>query len=240
MTFNNKEQFLEHTNKHIDNVRLLSKKLTENILSDKEAMESFGVLFSNKSKLKENINNVIKYHDKAKIEDSSDFLNQHNLEKPFYEILYNCVGKELSGSDRKIIDRLNDVDKLVTTIALTKSGLNKNERNLYFFIETVSDIVERGCNPITALELGRNVDKASSFVNKLPESTQEKMFKTILDKNKINLIKDLEVFYEDNILNKQLDFKLRLFKEDNLLNNIDFSFKDKKENLRMKRKRIRP
>ncbi len=240
MAFNDKEQFLKHTNKHIDNVEKLSMHLTENILNNKDIIESFGIVYSNKTKLKENINNVIKYHDKAKTEDSQDFLNQHNLEKPFYEILYDCVGKELSGTDRKIIDRLNDVDKLVTTIALTKSGLNKKERNLYFFIEAVSDIVERGCNPITPLELGRNVDRASSFVNKLPESTQEKMFKTILDKNKINLIKDLEVFYEDNILNKQLDFKLRLFKEDNVLNNIDFSFKDKKEDLRMKRKKIRP
>lgn len=210
MSFENKEQFLTHTKKHIENVNILAEELIQNVF-ESNLMSKKGITPS--KKLKDSILRTIKLHDRAKTEDSPDFLSIHNLEKPFYEVLHECAGKELTGENRDIIKRLNDVDKLVTTIALTKEGLTQGERELYFFIEATSDIVERGCNPITPIELGRETTKAHDFIQKLPKDVSENILKTEVNEEVLYLIQDLESFYDNNILFKQLQFKKDLFKE---------------------------
>lgn len=212
MSFDNKEQFLTHTKRHIENVNILAEELIENVFKS-NLMSKKGI--EPREELKDSILRTIKLHDLAKTEESPDFLSIHNLEKPFYEILHECAGKELTGEDREIIKRLNDVDKLVTTIALTKEGLTQKERELYFFIEAASDIVERGCNPITPIELGRKTSKAHDFIQKLPKDVSENILKTEVDEEVLFLIQDLESFYDSNILFKQLQFKNDLFKNTN-------------------------
>tara|TARA_Y100001960_G_scaffold317260_1_gene385380 strand:- start:32365 stop:33045 length:681 start_codon:yes stop_codon:yes gene_type:complete len=212
MSFENKEQFLIHTKKHIENVNILAEELIQNVF-ESSLMSKKGIKPS--EELKNSILRTIKLHDRAKTEDSPDFLDIHNLEKPFYEVLYECAGKELTGENRDIIKRLNDLDKLVTTIALTKEGLNQNERELYFFIEATTDIVERGCNPITPIELGRETLKAHSFIKKLPKTISDNILKTEVDNEVMSLIQNLESFYDENILFKQIQFKNDLFKNTN-------------------------
>ena len=212
MSFENKDQFLIHTKKHVENVKILSEELIKNVF-ESNLMFKKGIEPS--KKLKESILRIITLHDCAKIENSPDFLAIHNLEKPFYEVLYEFSGKEITGKDRCVIKKLNDVDKLVTTIALTKEGLTQKERELYFFIEAISDIVERGCNPITPIELGKETEKAYDFIQKLPKKVSKSIFKTEVDDEVLFLIHNLESFYYKYILPEQNQFKNHLFRRTN-------------------------
>lgn len=218
MKFTNKEQFLDHTKRHIDNVKELSFVLLSYVLEDKEMSEQYKLTKNQGNDFQNKLSKVIEHHDYAKLEDSKEFLDHHNLKEPFYEFLFKKTGVELIGEDRETIQKMNELDELTTTILLKKAGFNYNERKLYRFIEHVSDIVERGCNPLTKFEFGRSISRASEYK------------KGYVSEKELDMMKKLENYYDNNIMLKQEVFMEQL-KESNR-NNVE---PEKSHNRRLRR-----
>lgn len=203
--FSGLDQFLTHTDKHRENVSILADKLFDNMLKNPFFVKKYELTDDiDISDLKKRFSSVIKVHDKAKMLDSPKFLKKHGLDKPFYKFLFENVGKVIDGEGRKVIDKMNEVDGLLTTIAMHKQGLTSAQRDMFCFVEHVADIVERGCNPLTKYELGREVTKASEFK------------RGRCNMHELSAILDLEDHYEQVLLPKQ-----KVFAKNLLLNEFE-------------------
>lgn len=194
MKFTNKEQFLEHTNRHVENVTILSDVLLDFMMENKELRKEYNMTSKEDiESFRKKLSNVIIHHDYAKLEDSKEFLDKHGLQNPFYEFLFNNTGVELVGDDRTKIQKMNELDDLVTTLLLKKNGFSFKERNLYRFIEHTADIVERGCNPITKYEFGKDISRASEYKSQFDDVSPRDLY----------LIIKLENYYDKNLKDKQ-------------------------------------
>lgn len=199
LEFRGLEQFLTHTDKHRDNVTVIAERLFDTMLDNPHFVDKYKMNETvDKNELKDKFSAVIKVHDKAKMLDSPKFLKKHGLEKPFYKFLFDNVGKVIDGEGRKVIDKMNDIDGLLTTMAMHNQGLTAPQREMFSFIEHISDIVERGCNPLTKYELGRDVSKASEFK------------RGNCNMHELNAILEMELFYEQELLPKQKIFAKNL------------------------------
>lgn len=207
--FGNNDQFLNHTIKHIKNVEIvalsilndLNKKIKKNPSLKKHLSipENINIEdFENKFK------ELIKIHDISKINTDDLFLIKHNLQEPIYMTLSKFAGVKIDANNRLLIDKINDIDKIETIEKAFELGMEQWEQDLYEFIEYTADIVERGCNPVTGIEMNKEVIKASSY--KIDSKLQE------------SLIKTAEIFYEVNLLDEQILFaKNNLSKKNNLI-----------------------
>lgn len=223
MKFTTKEQFLEHTNRHIDNVSELSSVLLSFMLEDDSVKEKYGLDTDKKIEdFSKRLTQVVGSHDFAKLEDSPEFLEKHNLDRPFYDFLFEKTGVELIGEDRELIQKMNDLDDLTTTILTKKVGFSMEERDLYRIIEHTADIVERGCNPLTKYEFGREISRASEYK------------KGYASENEIKLMERLESYYDDEIKPRQELFLETLKAESN---RQEIGFKDETQNIRKKEKK---
>lgn len=210
MKFTDKDQFLMHTKKHVENVSDMTSVMFDMMLEDPELCEKYSLSKDvDYTSFKEKVSKISRSHDYAKLEDSELFLNRHSLERPFYDFLFERTGKVLDAEERNTIQRMNELDDLTTTILMKKAGMNMSERTLYRFIEHTSDIVERGMNPLTKFEFGREIDKASDYKRGYTEDSE------------IRLMVKLEKHYEENILDDQLVFLEDLKKSSKKENKIE-------------------
>lgn len=196
--FDNESQFLTHTKKHIDNVQVLALNMLEEmkamIKEDPSLSESFGIpKGENLNNFTHNFKKMIKIHDISKTNESPDFLIKHDLNEPIYKILSDFAGTKLEDGDRVLVNKLNDIDKKETIDLAKQLGLKKWELDLYETLEHSADIVERGCNPITSVEMNKSVKLASEISRLRPEPDQK-------------LILSAEKFYRENIYDNQLEF----------------------------------
>lgn len=212
IAFNELEQFLTHTDKHRENVSKIAEYLFDSMIENDYFKEKYEISSkTNTFELKNKFKEVIKVHDKAKMIDSPVFLKKHNLDMPFYEFLFKKVGTVITGEDRKVLDKMNEVDGLITTITMHKQGLSIKERDMFNFVEHVADIVERGCNPLTKYELGREVSKASEFK------------RGHCNMHELKMIMKMEEFYENSLMPQQKVFARKLFsqkKENNFIKDL--------------------
>lgn len=206
LKFDTEDQFLIHTKKHISNVEKIAKNMLKEIGNSEEYMNHFDI--PNKKALKNferKFNQLIKIHDIGKTNDNPEFLKEHGLSEPIYKTLSKFAGVNLDKSDRNLIEKLNTVDEKETLKKSKELGMSEWEFNLYDFIEHSSDIVDRGCNPITAIEMNKNVFRASEFGSFRPQVEQ-------------NLIESSEKFYDNNLLTHQYEFAYLVLspKEENI------------------------
>ena len=211
MKFENEDQFLSHTIRHIKNVERISENMMKTIINSpiknrsNEILDHFDI--PNMEELQafsKKVSKLIKVHDIAKINNESSFYLKHGFDEPIYKTLYKLAGTEIKAHERGLIDKINKVDKKETSELIKTLNLKPWERRLYDFIEHTSDIVDRGCNPITEIEMGRKVylasEKGSDFRPKIEH----------------DLVLDAEDFYSKHIAREQKIFKEFLF--DNVAN----------------------
>lgn len=197
--FKNENQFLEHTKKHIDNVVLLSNVLYNSFLNSKSLQKEFNISKKDLLEFKSTFKRIIKTHDKSKIEASPSFLEEHGLEEPNFVKLYSFAGVAIPSENRHFINSINKIDKIELEKQFQKYDVKPELQDLFKKIENIADIVERGCNPISEIEFGRKIFKASTF-NAHIRSDLENV-----------IIQKLEDYYDKMIYPQQLKFKNNLF-----------------------------
>lgn len=167
MYVNSLDDFYIHTKNHINNVVNLAEKLLDMVNQSKMLKKYYNIPEGEDfNKIKEIVLNGIRMHDQAKININKDFLEKHGLIKPLYEELYSRYGKGRSEEEWKItkpiIDKLNAIDEeIVNNYA---EQFEPWLENLIKGIESISDKVERGQNPITPEEMGQPPTIASKFL----------------------------------------------------------------------------
>lgn len=167
MFINSLDDFYIHTKNHIDNVNLLAEQLMEMVRRSPMLKKYYNIPEdADFDEVKKVVLDGIKLHDQAKINLNEDFLKKYNLEKPMYKQLYARYGKGRSEKEwaitKPIIDKLNKIDEEI--MDNYASQYEDWLKELILGVESISDKVERGQNPITPEEMGQPPLIASKFL----------------------------------------------------------------------------
>lgn len=191
LKFKNLESFYEHTNKHVENVCEIFDFLIDSISKNQNFMNDFGIKSLDELEKFRNIGKeVIKFHDTTKLTTNSDFLKKHSLDKPFIENLYEHTGKSMP---TELIYKLNSIDKKEVDNLLKKSKFSEKQIKLFTWLEKTSDAIERGQNPISKIEFGREMTRCSEYNPTKKERTKAEM----------DIIFTGEEYYDSNIKPRQ-------------------------------------
>jgi len=196
--FTNEEQFLTHTKKHIDNVNKIGEQLIKDVRillkEDPTARSHFNIPEdANVESFFSNFKELMKVHDIAKTSEDPAFLERHNLDEPIYKKLALSAGKFIDEDERKEIEVLNNIDKAEMKSLVQKMGLPKWQEDVAEIFEKICDQIDRGNNPITAVEMNKDPRKTSDYGKSRPDIEQ-------------TLIKDLESHYDEKMLPEMLLF----------------------------------
>jgi hypothetical protein len=229
MFINSLDDFYIHTKNHIDNVNLLASELMEMVRKSPMLRKYYNIPENvDFDGVKQVVMNGLKLHDQAKINISKDFLDKYQLSRPLYKDLYSRYGKGRSEKEwaitKPIIDKLNKIDEGI--MEDYASQFEPWLASLILGVESISDKVERGQNPITPEEMGQPPLIASEFL------------KGQINEYEMAMVKVLEErYYEfcDYRINKKVISKEKFW--DFIVNNNltdyviedDLSFKIKKD-----------
>ena len=203
MKFTNEQQFLDHTKRHIVNVNLLANALYNSFEKSKILQKEFNITRKEIVEFKSIFKKIMKNHDKSKVCDDEYFLLKHNLKEPNFKKLYSFSGISLDIKNTDFISKLNNIDFLETNSLFKENNTPIKLQKIFLKIEYLSDLVERGCNPISNIEFGRQIKRASDFNTHLR------------NKRDSIIINSLEKYYDKNILKSQLTFQNDLFRNKN-------------------------
>lgn len=165
--------------------------------------------------LRTTLKKFIQNHDASKINIESEFLAMINRKKLIIYELYSIYGKnfkDLSADDQKIIQVLNDLDKMVHDKFIAENSLPEWKVKFIDEIEKQADGIERGSNPVTAEEMTKKTWMESegiqrSIKKKLVDGfasveitrLNKKLELTLMIENRYNDITTSYLFYKDKI-----------------------------------------
>lgn len=156
------EDFLTHTEHHIENVIDISLDIVEHVFEDEDLKKYFDVPDISLAEFKLFIFKGMKLHDQAKICTEDEFLEKHDLDQPLYHMLYKHYGRGFNPDLKKIIDKLNEIDESIIDDYLSK--FSDQMKEVFKKIEKLADCIERGTNSVTAEEMGKDPMSASEFL----------------------------------------------------------------------------
>lgn len=183
----NIEDFREHMESHIENVGELALLIVDKIKDNERLCDLYGIPEDmDWDKFKSDVKELIGFHDSSKMrktpikmeaplmksmyKDSSGVdVGERNL--TMLEALYAMYGRKKKDFSEEefeesthVISFLNSQDFQITeTYAFRIFEHDPIKINLYKIIENFADKIERGMNPITEEEFGRDIVKASEF-----------------------------------------------------------------------------
>lgn len=151
------EDFYIHTTTHVDNVKVLANETFEKIKSNPEKYrEAFNI--PKNVKIDENLRRLlleyIDIHDEGKLNTNPEFLATHGVDKPVIIDLYSQYGRK---AETKYVDLVNRVDHNVGKNFFQIQGIPDDSWKKEFVegVEKFTDSLERGANPVTKEEMGR-------------------------------------------------------------------------------------
>ncbi|MBT3236559.1 MAG: hypothetical protein HN353_11450 [Bdellovibrionales bacterium] len=199
----NFEKFYVHMDNHVANVHKLGIDLLQTIQANPKKYNSIFNIppGADLQRLHPLLSQMLTLHDQSKLNISANFLTEHNIgQRPIIYDLYDIYGKnQLSEKDKKLVgktvNKLNRVDQEVMDNFISQARkqhkLTAWEENLLHDIEKMSDLVERGQNPVTVEEMGRPVSPGSDFVKgRMPEDQRQVMIQ--LEKRYSQIASSLE------------------------------------------------
>lgn len=213
------QDFLDHTKRHVRNVKEISITMMKYLSENKEVWNEFGIESEESlNKFKFKLIPTIEKHDIAKTNDSKDFLKKYNLDEPIYKTLFKLSGVKIENNtpERDFIDKLNRIDKKEIEQMFKNLNFNAFEKRLFLKIEMISDLVERGCNPLSEIEFGKKVEKGSKYAFWLTK--EESLMTSYLEGWYDSSIKPRQEIFAAEIRNKEAEVQ-----ENNLQKKNDIS-----------------
>lgn len=217
---NSLEDFYMHMRNHVANVEVMADRLFIEMEKNPEKWKAYFGIPENASfdnKLKAQIKEFISLHDISKLNTSKEFLEKIKRQNGIINDLYTVYGKpfkDMTESEKKIVDSLNIVDKAERDAFIKKHNLPPWAVKVIDEFEKISDGVERGMNPVTSEEMAKVVWKESEGAEKkLAEAIKAGESKEVIKhlQERLELIKKMEQEYVTHA-GKFTDYKNKMQK----------------------------